>query len=36
MQYEKPNMEIVSLENMDVITLSVGVGDGENVEGGWN
>lgn len=36
MQYEKPNLEIVLLQRQDVITLSVEIGDGENVEGGWS
>ena len=36
MQYETPKVEIMLLEKQDVITLSVGTGDGENVEGGWS
>lgn len=39
MQYEKPDMEIVLLGTEDIITLSVGQGDGENVDGsigGWS
>lgn len=38
MQYEKPDMEIISLKMADVITLSVGTGDGGIVDdetGGW-
>lgn len=39
MQYEKPDMEIMLLQMADVITLSVGTGDGEHVDGetgGWS
>lgn len=39
MQYEKPNLEIILLKMDDVITLSVGIGDGETVDGetgGWS
>lgn len=39
MQYEKPVMEIMLLGKEDVITLSVGIGDGDNVDGdvgGWS
>lgn len=39
MQYEKPDMEIVTFTVQDVITLSPGVGSGPNVDGetgGWS
>ena len=39
MQYEKPNLEIVTFTVQDVITLSVGSGDGGTVDGetgGWS
>ncbi len=36
MKYEEPIMEYIVLERQDVITLSVDVGDGENVGGDWN
>ena len=36
MKYEQPNIEIVMLEKLDVITLSVDKnGSGDNVTGGW-
>ena len=36
MKYEQPNIEIVMLEKLDVITLSVeNSGSGDDVTGGW-
>ena len=36
MKYEQPNMEIIVLEKLDVITLSVeGSGSGDDVTGNW-
>jgi len=36
MKYEQPNIEIIMLEKLDVITLSVeSSGSGDNVTGGW-
>ena len=36
MTYEQPNMEIIVLEKLDVITLSVeGSGSGDDVTGNW-
>lgn len=34
--YEEPAMEILTIiVEDDIVTLSVGVGDGESVEGNW-
>ena len=35
-KYETPDMEIINLLFQDVVTLSSGIGDGEEVEGDWN
>ena len=36
MKYEQPNMEIIVLEKLDVITLSVeGGGSGDDYTGPW-
>jgi len=35
-KYEKPVMELLqTIRENDIVTLSVGVGDGDSVEGNW-
>lgn len=37
MKYEKPNMEILLLDVIDIVTLSSETsGDGDGYTGGWN
>ena len=35
-KYEQPDLEIITLLKHDIVTLSLDIGGGDDVEGDWN